>query len=774
MARRFWVYQLSIVSLMLSAWLLGVPSVSIAGESPRFVDPQAGSVEECYALDIVFLIDQSTSMGGDRETAPNDPTDQRVEAARWVLNRLGYDRLFLCPAAVHRMGVISFGGDREPSTIVDLELAETEIDPDPAAELDVWQRRREGLKQEIEARDLDSTDIKSAFAEAKRMFDDALPLEGVPRRRAIILLSDGQPCVRGLGCVYGEYTFPVARYMDEMKDQIERDLPFDRDAPQESTYIWLVALNVARPMPSYVANTWEEIVGSHGGAVIPLSANRADIPDAFYRILRELAPWGPGAWEIKCGPVYVDPYLESATFHLFRDDESLRVSIEYEIDGQTLLVQGGEGDVAAMGLQDYAADGPNEMYHFRRPEPGLWTVTSDNCERFVAWFEPLFVESYLTEPQEPLPLYDDPGSNHDPYDPHYLSYRVVEKKTGDPFPEHADYPLSIQSVITAPDGSTSLLELYQESDGVFVSSEPLPVSQVGEYTFETRGTSHGTDPSKSDLLVILEDQGSYDVFATVPVELVIEQPAQDETLPLHGGLLGEQLTLRSVQTRVYLADRAGNRLNPTTVLEGDLDQAFVATVSSGGKQESINLLQDSEAPDYFIGHSTKLDSEGLYELTVELVGDHDPHYRLVAPTAQVAFWRVDSLWTRPITYQSMLALTLALLASLLGLFIYMRTSPVRGYLVFERIGVAEEVARIPLSRGRRRVRIGSRELATRHPMVPFARIQIHNAPGEAKATRCIKLAARYAENGEIEEILTADGTGVHISFDMMMYYRYQE
>jgi hypothetical protein len=768
MARHRCVYRRIIISLMLLVWLLAVPSLTMVRACPFSDSPEPDAQEECYALDIVFLIDQSTSMGGDRETAPNDPTDQRVEAARWALNRLGYDHLFLCPAAVHRMGVISFGGDRDPSTIVDLELVETEIDPDPAAALELWQQRREGLKEEIETRDLDSTDIKTAFAEAKRMFDDAPPLEGVPRRRAIILLSDGQPCVRSLGCVYGEWAFPIATYMDEMQDQIDRDFPFDPDALEDSTYIWLVALNVERPMPSYVANTWEEIVGSHGGEVIPLSVNRADIPDAFYRILRELAPWGPGAWEVRCGrPVYVDPYLETATFHLFRDDESLRVSIEYQKGGQTLSVQGGEGDVAAMGLQDYAADGPNEMYHFRGPEPGLWTITSDNCDRLVAWFEPLFVEAYLTEPQEPLPLYDEPGSSHDPYDPHYLSYRVVEKKTGDPFPEHPDYPLSIESVITAPDGRTSSLELYQESDGVFVSSEPLPVDQVGEYTFETRGTAHSADPSKSDLLVILEDQGSYNVFATVPVELVIEQPAQDETLPLHGGLVGERLALRSLQTRVYLADRAGNRLNPATVLEGDLDQAFVASVSAGGKQESIGQLQDSEAPDYFIGQCTKLDAEGLYELTVQLVGDHDPHYRLVAPTAQVSFWRADSLWTRPITYQALLVLATGLLVSMIGWFVYMRTSPVRGYLVFERVGGAEELTRIPLSRGRRRVRVGPRELATRYPIVPFTHVRVQNAAS-------VELVACYADNGEIEETLTADGIGMHIGFDMMMYYRYQE
>jgi len=122
----------------------------------------------------------------------------------------------------------------------------------------------------------------------------------------------------------------------------------------------------------------------------------------------------------------------------------------------------------------------------------------------------------------------------------------------------------------------------------------------------------------------------------------------------------------------------------------------------------------------------------------------------------------------------LIALVSALLACLIAIVIYMRTNPVKGYLIFERVGLAEELDRIPLSHGLRSVTVKSRELATRHPIIPFARIRVRNIAGEAEGKRSIAVTARYAENGQIEETLTDGGTAVPIGFDMMMYYKYRE
>ena len=75
-------------------------------------------VGDCYSLDVIFLIDQSDSMSGKGSGRPNDPTEQRVYAPRWAIDWLADNALDICPNAVHRIAVISYGG----STGIDLKL----------------------------------------------------------------------------------------------------------------------------------------------------------------------------------------------------------------------------------------------------------------------------------------------------------------------------------------------------------------------------------------------------------------------------------------------------------------------------------------------------------------------------------------------------------------------------------------------------------------------------------------------------------------------------
>src|SRR6266540_503680 len=82
------------------------PSISYALPSSQPCSFDSNNIN-CYSLDVVFLIDQSGSMKG------NDPSGLRKSAVDWVVDWLGDNVLSYCPAAIHRIAVVSWGDNTE-------------------------------------------------------------------------------------------------------------------------------------------------------------------------------------------------------------------------------------------------------------------------------------------------------------------------------------------------------------------------------------------------------------------------------------------------------------------------------------------------------------------------------------------------------------------------------------------------------------------------------------------------------------------------------------
>ncbi|HOD05132.1 MAG TPA: VWA domain-containing protein, partial [Anaerolineaceae bacterium] len=79
---------------------------------------------DCFGLDVVFLVDQSSSMSGGSNGLASDPQEQRKYAVEAAVNQLTDIALDSCPDVVHRVAVVSFG-----STVrTDVEF--TTIDPE--------------------------------------------------------------------------------------------------------------------------------------------------------------------------------------------------------------------------------------------------------------------------------------------------------------------------------------------------------------------------------------------------------------------------------------------------------------------------------------------------------------------------------------------------------------------------------------------------------------------------------------------------------------------
>ena len=130
---------------------LAEPALTLTIPPPSLQSEVDGSV--CYGLDIIFLIDQSSSMSGRPGLSGNDPppNNDRAIGALHALDWLSSNRLSLCPETVHRIALISF------ATEAQLDLPFMEISPVTQGD---WDQVKTDIEQKIKAYDMGKTEIE--------------------------------------------------------------------------------------------------------------------------------------------------------------------------------------------------------------------------------------------------------------------------------------------------------------------------------------------------------------------------------------------------------------------------------------------------------------------------------------------------------------------------------------------------------------------------------------------------------------------------------------
>src|SRR5687768_8250937 len=109
-----------LVTALLAAWALalvpGAPDSRGAGPRPAAAQAAPGAA----GFDLLFLVDQSGSMGGVASGTPasvvpipNDPAGLRFVAPEAAIRILGHDRLGVRRNADYRVGLLSFGSGVE-------------------------------------------------------------------------------------------------------------------------------------------------------------------------------------------------------------------------------------------------------------------------------------------------------------------------------------------------------------------------------------------------------------------------------------------------------------------------------------------------------------------------------------------------------------------------------------------------------------------------------------------------------------------------------------
>lgn len=770
----------------------------------RYSSPKNGmaldasqNAPDCYSLDIVFLIDQSLSMS--RLANPNDPLGQRFNAPRYALDWLANNRLSrlaLCPDAVHRIGVISFGSE----VIVDLPL--TPIEPDTQLE---WNNILSGLENQIEERDLGGTNPLKAFASAKEMLDDTVRLGPLPRKRAVVLLTDGQPCITEecddeSGDFYKSYMETLVTQVNDdflfstavlerdqavheagvqyggldkipeaERNRILVDYPISDDELYNSTYVWVIAMNDAYPYLDSIGRDFENIATSHNGGLIDLEQNLLEIPKVFNQIMSSLVEIKPTL--LGCGNLAVDPYLSGVVLDIYKAANGLEVEIGYD-DKQ---LKNGSGDTDYFGLAQYSQYGAVEHYRFTNPPAGLWEIVCSDPNGAEVSYMPFNAQIQMVEPSGILPQYDLEGKTYDPLHKFYLKFKIVDQADAKSLNLDPAYPLDMKATISGPDGTQTVLAFEFEGDGVWVSQEPLPVNNKGVHQIDLIGNAPCVvDPDKPEhcesptIEVIPSTLGQYEVGDISLFQINILEPKNGGVISLHGNLFPERLEVQPLLVETQLVDLDGRPINTSEILLGSPDQALTAVLTIGTEQFTAVMVPDpTDASRFAVRFDVPaVRGEHTLKITMEDVYNFND-YRPEENPINITFVRNDPLLRNPLFYRALLALLILILAGMALYLIWLRTFPLLGSLTFvKRDEEGEKTATISLGRRRRKL-VLKRKAIPSDLKGDFKIIEVINQPAKGKTPNArtnIKLALNSGNSSNLIDGQSTTKNGWQITY----------
>ncbi len=611
-------------SLTFVKWLC---VVAIAGLLPVLTAVNASSLraqdvdQQCVGVDLVVLIDESGSM------LTNDPAHLRVNAARNAIASLGDNALYFCPGVQHRIAVVGFWDERDgrPDTMPYIETAviSPTLDGDG---LVTWRGERQSLFDLLPER-TDSpgaTDYLSAFQTAnailQRWRTDALDGDSVPRRRGVILVADGGPCVYDLGCDVDSNTMNTDAYMRDLARYLDpngANFPWRGEDNPDSVRIWFVGFRDSTASAAYdylnpessigrvVVPVWRQITQNHGGSFEVLEAGSGnantrnnDVAVRMANILEVISK--KPAIRVDCDePFYIDPYTQRLNVQILkigaeqgREPEDVEVTLQYTGPLAPASLRRGEAISGQAVIEDYVADGPNERYVIANVQPGAWRVLVENgvCRRDVdVRILPLKARGRIVSPlaSTAIPQYDV-TPYYDSDNPAHLSYALeVNPPAGasgqpveaQPLRIIPEFPLTVTGTIKSPAGDVVTLHMLREPDGSWKSSEPIPVPVPGQYRWEISAVA--PTGAQTGTVAIRTDSGDFTVTPVERFRFQLLSPQPGDQLPLNAVGQG-QVVATPVDVVAQLLNRDGDPLRPEIIaaLLKPSTNLFTATIRS--------------------------------------------------------------------------------------------------------------------------------------------------------------------------------------------------
>lgn len=499
-------------------WLAIASLVVLVALLVRAFPVSSQAALDAPGVDLLFLVDQSGSMGGAAagSTAHPDANDRlglRFEAPQDFVKLIAEDRVQnIHPGAIHRVALIDFGDQPAP------RLGWTQIEPQS------WDELR-ALISSLNSGDLapgryltnnlGNTNFEAAFEQAAQVFAQLPSEDSNQRVRAIVVLTDGQPCVPppATPTPLPDQPTPTPGYVAPCLSPTEHMARLQnyirQQFPSEDYRIFTVAMNDSRD------NYWDSMRGYWntitGGRAQKIASN-ADVGPAFHSIWKELGaalPSGDGertviSEPILPGPVVVPPYLDTISFTLFkkRPEETLEVR-----DAANQLLTGEMTDVDESGENIY------KITVFR-PKPGLWRVsTSGSSEDVDIEMRAVAAQGFLRSPT----------TSQVQYVPTTIEWQLLDSR-GQPLPDYGDvqYRLNPSVTIRVNGETAGPVALDYKGDSTYAATF-TPV-QSGIHTIEMDASTK--DLEGKDVVVFRGDVASFAVggVSLQPVGLPFTHP----------------------------------------------------------------------------------------------------------------------------------------------------------------------------------------------------------------------------------------------------------
>lgn len=638
--------------------------------------------DKCHPIDLVILVDQSESMGGSTTTSANDPNGQRFDAAVSIAGYLANHSAWLCAeeGIQHRIAVVGFGDlaasaqdgpDNPYEQDTKIYLPPTVIPLDELSDMtqreltEAWENRQQSIENQIRSgatENLGATDHRSAFLVANDILSDwrDQPLGEIPRRQAVIMLTDGEPCVANRGCPPQTYSLTL-ELMDDLADitnHLGDDFPYYGMGNPESVYISTILLS-RRSQRDTSWDKWEEITQQHGGNIYPVTSS-----SLLLKVINDaLDPvTGSGREPLECGePRWIKPYLDNVIiFYTFpiAENPAGQAVLNIEADGERYALRGGVPITGNLTVDDYLTFRGNESYVFNSPLPGKYYVTVPGIEDCTDELS-LSVDSAPISGNVVAPIIDSvfPAIADPPFFSNALNSKFVlemRDRNGEPLQETVDYPLVVTATVRNKDyEKTYTLERVVGENGRYETSSPIETPLPGNYSWELLATVRHPDPAQPDIEVFT-DEGSFKATAVDLMMFVLEMPEDGEVIPLNS-VNGTSQIPASLEVAVNVLDANGDTVDVTQILE-DWSDLFEARLSEGTTVlETIDLRLDPATKNRFIGQFENgsiddLPKPGVHVITVETDwGGSDNYNELThAPAMSEASITVEQYEIKPV------------------------------------------------------------------------------------------------------------------------------
>ena len=453
-------------------------------------------------IDIIFLVDQSGSMGGPAFGMPGrDPTDPqgwRFQSMADTMESLGDFAHYAEPNATVRMSVIGFG-DPQRTSVLDW----TELAPDGYTDAQ-WEQQKIDLgmllnQDHFGYRNFGYTNFEGALQLAQSEFDLLPPPpNGGQSLRVIMIITDGEPCAVADADASGN----CAPYVDRNRAQLERAYQLTSTAFPEP-YYRIHFLGIEAPPISYWStyqDLWERIVGDPSTrthiiadgfqmaqAVSDITDDlRGEISNAMASYPCNLDANGDCEWSIP-------PYVRQVRFVVYKP------CLQQPVENVTIYSPNNATPIQRLdsGVTVSSDTANIEIWAIIFPDYGAWRVhVADpgvpECAGQGANVEVEVEQSYMqSQLIQPTPA---------PYEwqvtPALASLFHENPSGGGNVPVAQalpDYPLTMQAVITAPDGTQQTINLPDYFDPTCLVDCPqfrgefVPIAE-GAYRVEFMGT----------------------------------------------------------------------------------------------------------------------------------------------------------------------------------------------------------------------------------------------------------------------------------------------